>query len=166
MPDLSKPSDPITIPSIADSLSATERLFSKLLILLKPLNQIDSEVLDPWTTTSERISMLPIGSQAAIKKTQNYKLAANYVLQTQRVSDLRDAQLDLLSETADPSEVNSILGELSNLKVSPTQISTFKKSLIALNKSIPPHICQKGTVTVRTSKSGRCAKGFELIPTS
>ena len=86
-------------------------------------------------------------------------------MQTQKLIDSRDAQLDILGAVDEPLNLNSIIGALGNLKVSSTQVATFKKSLLAINKLIPANVCQKGELVVLASKSGKCSKGFELIPT-
>ena len=153
------------IQDIADSLTATNTLLSRVVTLLRPLNLVESEVIDKWNNLLERISLLPSSSQISIKKSQNYKLATSFVAQTQKLIDSRDAQLDILGAVDEPLKLNSIIGALGNLKVSSTQVATFKKSVIAINKLIPANVCQKGALVVLASKSGKCSKGFELIPT-
>jgi len=75
-------------------------------------------------------------------------------------------QLELLSNLSDSSKLNVIVGTVGNQKVSILQIANFKKLLTTMNKSIPLFVCQKGPLTVLSSKNGKCTKGFELIPTS
>ena len=153
------------IQDIADSLAATNKPLSIMVTHLKPLNLIESEVIDEWNNLLERISLLPSNSQISIKKSQNYKQAKALVVQTQKLIDSRDAQLDILGAIDEPLKLNSVIDALSNLKVSSTQITTFKKSVLAISKLIPANVCQKGALVVLASKSGKCAKGFELIPT-
>ena len=151
---------------IADSLTATEELLTEIIILLEPLNEIDTTVLEPWSSLLERIQLLPVGTQSAIKKSQSYKLATNYVLQAKKISQLLDDQLEVLAEISDPIEVNSVIQGLAKITVSTSQIAAFKKNLIAIKKLVPSKVCQRGSVTNLPSKTGKCAKGFELISTS
>ena len=151
---------------ITDELSATEKVFTVLSNLLDPLNQLESEVIDPWETLNERLRILPSSSQSIVKKSVNYKNANSFVLQAQKLIASRDVQLELLSNLSDSSKLNVIVGTVGNQKVSILQIANFKKLLTMMNKSIPLFVCQKGPLTVLSSKNGKCAKGFELIPTS
>ena len=154
------------IQDITDSLAATENIFSIISKLLEPLNQLESDVTDPWSAILDRITILPISSQAVIKKSQNYKAASSLAGQAQKIIQTRDIQLDLLGAIDDPSKLNSVVGALGGLKISTNQVASFKKFSAAINRSIPAYVCQKGSSTVLTSKSGKCAKGFELFPTS
>ena len=154
------------IQDITDELSSTEKQFALLIKTLAPLELVEISVIDPWSSLIERIAMIPQSSQAAIKKSQNYKLAASYVVQIQKLIDSRDVQLELLSAVDRPSQLQPLINRLNGLKVSTSQMPSFKKYLDAINKSIPANVCQKGTTVLLPSKIGKCAKGFELIPTS
>ena len=150
---------------IADSLAAAYKLLSIIVNFLRPLNFVETEVIDEWNNLLERISLLPSSLQVSIKKSQNYKQAKALVVQAQKLIDSRDAQLDILGTIDEPLKLNSVISALGNLKVSSTQIATFKKSLLTISKIIPANVCQKGALVVLSSKSGKCPKGFELIPT-
>jgi hypothetical protein len=154
------------IQDITDELSSTEKQFELLVKTLAPLELVEISVIDPWSSLIERVTMIPQSSQATIKKSQNYKLAASYVLLIQKLIDSRDVQLELLSAVDRPSQLQPLINRLSGLKVSTSQIPSFKKYLDSINKSIPANVCQKGTTVLLPSKTGKCAKGFELIPTS
>jgi hypothetical protein len=154
------------IQDISDSLAATEKLFTKLASQLEQLNLIETNILEPWTTLTDKLAILPSNSQSSIKKSQNYKLAANYVAQSQKILASRDVQIENLSEIDNSTKLGAVISGLGNLKVSPAQVSSFNKYLNAINKVIPAKVCQKGSLTLLASKSGKCAKGFELIPTS
>lgn len=153
------------IQDIADSLAAAYKLLSIIVDFLRPLNFVETEVIDEWNDLLERISLLPSSLQVSIKKSQNYKQAKALVVQAQKLIDSRDAQLDILGTIDEPLKLNSVISAVGNLKVSSTQIATFKKSLLTISKIIPPNVCQKGALVVFSSKSGKCSKGFELIPT-
>ena len=154
------------IQDITDELSSTEKQFTLLIKTLAPLELVEISVIDSWSSLIERITIIPQSSQAVIKKSQNYKLAASYVVQMQKIIDSRDVQLELLSAVDRPSQLQPIINRLNGLKVSTSQMPSFKKYLDAINKSIPANVCQKGTTVLLPSKTGKCAKGFELIPTS
>jgi hypothetical protein len=154
------------IQDITDELSSTEKQFTLLIKILAPLELVEISVIDPWSSLIERIAIIPQSSQAAIKKSQNYKLAASYIVQMQKLIDSRDVQLELLSAVDRPSQLQPLINRLSGIKVSTSQLPSFKKYLDAINKSIPANVCQKGTTVLLPSKAGKCAKGFELIPTS
>lgn len=151
---------------ITDELSATEKAFTMLSNLLDPVNQLESVVAGPWETLNERLSILPLSLQSKIKKSTNYKSAKDFVFQAQKLIASRDLQLELLSNLSDSSKLSAIVGTVGKLKVSSAQIENFRKLLSSINKSIPPFVCQKGSLTVLSSKSGKCAKGFDSIPTS
>ena len=154
------------IQDITDELTSTEKQFALLIKTLAPLELVEISVLDSWSSLIERIAIIPQNSQAAIKKSQSYKLAASYVVQIQKLITSRDEQLELLSAVDHPSKLQPLIDRLSGLKVSTSQMPSFKKYLGAINKSIPANVCQKGTTVLLPSKNGKCAKGFELIPTS
>jgi hypothetical protein len=154
------------IQDITDELSSTEKQFTLLIKTLAPLELVEISVIDPWSSLIERIAIIPQSSQSAIKKSQNYKLAASYVVQMQKLIDSRDVQLELLSAVDRPSQLQPLINRLSGLKVSTSQMPSFKKYLDAISKSIPANVCKKGTTVLLPSKAGKCAKGFESIPTS
>jgi hypothetical protein len=54
---------------------------------------------------------------------------------------------------------------MNSLKSQLPSLNTLKRNLQALDKKIPAVVCQKGSLVVSASKTGKCAKGFEPIPT-
>jgi hypothetical protein len=54
---------------------------------------------------------------------------------------------------------------LNSLKTQLPPLTALKKNLQTLDKKIPTTVCQKGSLVVSASKTGKCAKGFESIPT-
>ena len=151
---------------LTDVLTGTEKRFTTLSKILESLNRAEEEVLIPWSNLLERLTILPVSFQSTIKKSQNYKLSLNYVAVLQKVLNSRDAQIEVLSSIEDPAKLTSVITKLSGLSVSLSQMASFKKNVIGINKLIPLYVCQKGTLTVLASKTGKCASGFEQIPTS
>ena len=153
------------IQDITDELRSVEKQITLLAKSLAPLELAETSVIDPWNSLKERLTLIPQSSQTTIKRSQNYKSALSYATQVQRFIETRDAQLELLALVDSPSQLQPIVSQLSGLMVNTAQISSFKKYLVAINKIIPANVCQKGTLVVLASKSGKCSKGFELIPT-
>lgn len=153
------------IQDITDELRSVEKQITLLAKSLAPLELAETSVIDPWNSLKERLTLIPQSSQTTIKKSQNYKSALSYATQVQRFIETRDAQLELLALVDSPSQLQPIVSQLSGLMVNTAQISSFKKYLVAINKIIPANVCQKGSLVVLASKSGKCSKGFELIPT-
>ena len=153
------------IQDIMDELRSMENQIVLLAKSLAPLELVETSVIDPWNSLKERLALIPQSSQTTIKKTQNYKSALSYASQVQKITETRDAQLELLALVDSPSQLQPIVSRLSGLIVNTAQIISFKKHLVAINKLIPANVCQKGALVVLASKSGKCAKGFELIPT-
>jgi hypothetical protein len=151
---------------LADVLTGTEKRFTTLSKILESLNRAEEEVLTPWSNLLERLTILPVSFQSTIKKSQNYKLSLNYVAVFQKVFNSRDTQIEVLSSIEDPAKLTSVITKLSGLSVSFSQMASYKKNVTAMNKLIPAYVCQKGTFTVLASKAGKCASGFEQIPTS
>ena len=153
------------IQDITDELRSVEKQITLLAKSLAPLELAETSVIDPWNSLKERLTLIPQSSQTTIKRSQNYKSALSYATQVQRFIETRDAQLELLALVDSPSQLQPIVSQLSGLMVNTAQISSFKKYLVAINKIIPTNVCQKGSLVVLASKSGKCSKGFELIPT-
>jgi hypothetical protein len=154
------------IQDITDQLVATEKLFASLSLVVAPLNNLETAVIESWDSLQERLTILPNSFVVAIKKNVNYKSGSSYVLQVQSWMEARDVEVDALSKIEKPSQLAPIIKKMSAIKITTTQLPQFKKSIAALNKLIPANVCQKGSTVVLASKSGKCAKGFEQVPTS
>lgn len=153
------------IQDITDELRSLEKHITLLAKGLAPLELVETSVIDPWNSLLERLALIPQSSQTTIKKSPNYKSALSYASQVQTIIETRDAQLELLASVDSPSQLQPIVSRLSGLKINTAQVTSFKKYLDSINKIIPAKVCQKGSLVVLASKSGKCSKGFELIPT-
>jgi hypothetical protein len=154
------------IQDITDELVATEKQFSSLVSILKPLNNLETSVIAPWGSLQDRLSTLPSALVSSLKKSSNYKSASMLSLQVQTILKIRDTQVESLSTIDKPSQITSIINKLKLINTPIAQLTQFKKSLVAMNKLIPSNVCQKGSKIVLASKAGKCASGFALIPTS
>ena len=153
------------IQDITDDLSSTEERFAAFIKALEPFVAAEEDVVDSWTTLDERLSLLPKNSMAAIKKTQNYKTASTAVSQISKVLSSKDEILDSLYTVDNPSKLPSILRKLSALKINTSQVKSYKKLALSINKSIPKIVCTKGSITLLPSKSGNCLGGYDEVPT-
>ncbi len=153
------------IQDITDELVATEKLFSSLVSILEPLNNLETSVIEPWDTLQGRLSILPNSLVSSLKKNINYKSVSSYSSQIQSLMIARDVQLETLSSIEKPSQLAPIINQLKAIKFTTTQFAQFKKSLAAVNKLIPARVCQKGSTVILASKAGKCANGFDSIPT-
>jgi hypothetical protein len=154
------------IQDITDELVATKKLFASLALIVAPLNNFETAVIEPWDSLQERLSILPSSFVMNLKKNPNFKSASLYANQIQVLIKARDVQVEALSSIEKPSQIAPIANKLAAIKITTAQLAQFKKSLLAVDKLIPANVCQKGAAVVLASKSGKCAKGFELIPTS
>lgn len=154
------------IQDTTDELIATEKLFSSLVKILEPLNELETDVIESWDSLQERFTILPSSLVTTLKKNFNFKTASTYATQVRSIMKSRDTQLEVLASIEKPSQLAPIVSKINAIKISTTQLSLFKKSIIAINKLIPPNVCQKGSAVILASKSGKCAKGFEQVPTS
>lgn len=153
------------IQDITEELLATEKQLLTIVKLLDPLNIAETEIVDAWDTLAERIALLPKTSQTSIKKSSNYKSALSIQAQVVKAIASKDTVLDDLGSLEDPRKLSGLVSQLSRLKISAPQSSTFKKSLVALNNGIPSKVCIKGALNLLPSRSGKCPPGYEQIPT-
>jgi len=153
------------IQDFTDELRRTEKQITLLAKSLAQLELVETLVIDPWNSLMERLALIPKSSQTTIKKSQNYKSALSYASQVQKITETRDAQLELLALVDSPSQLQPIVSRISGLVVNNAQVTSFKKYLISINKIIPANVCQKGALVVLASKSGKCSNGFEVVPT-
>jgi hypothetical protein len=154
------------IQDITDELVATEKQFTTLASILDPLNSLESAVIDPWNFLQEQLTIFPSSFVKTLKKNVNYKNVSAYTFQIQSLVRSRDVQLEVLSRVESPKELTPVITALKSIKLPTIQLAQFKKSLVALNKLIPASVCQKGSIVVLASKAGKCANGFDLVPTS
>ena len=148
-----------------DELFYTEGQLSSIVANLKTFNEAESYLADAWKTLNERIAILPKTSQSTIQKSQSYKSSSSLVTQLKKMMTSRDSLLERLSSLEDPRKLTPVASQLSALKINPTEVASFEKSLDTIKKSIPATVCSKSSLTVLPSKSGSCPKGYKKIST-
>jgi hypothetical protein len=148
-----------------DELFGIQEQLSPIVANLKIFDEAESYVVDAWKTLNERIALLPKTSQSTIQKSQNYKSSSSFVTQLKKLMTSRDSLLERLSSLEDPRKLTPVASQLSALKINPTQIASFDKSLDIIKKSFPAMVCSKSSLTVLPSKSGTCPKGYKKIST-
>ena len=148
-----------------DELYFTQGQFSSIVTNLKTFNEAESYLADAWKTINERIAILPKTSQSTIQKSQSYKSSSSLVTQLKKMMTSRDSLLERLSSLEDPRKLTPVASQLSALKINPTEVASFEKSLEIIKKSIPATVCSKSSLTALPSKSGTCPKGYKKIST-
>lgn len=148
-----------------DELFGVQDQLSSIVDNLKTFNEAQSVVVEVWNSLNERIALLPKTSQSTIQKSQSYKNSSIFVTQLKQLIVSRDALLGKLSSLEDPRKLTPIASQLLALRINPTQITSFDKSLDIIKKSIPAMVCSKSSLTVLASKSGTCPKGYKKIST-
>ena len=155
----------IQIQDNGDDLFDTQGQFSSIVTNLKTFNEAASYLADAWKTLNERIAFLPKTSQSTIQKSQSFKSSSSLVTQLKKMMTSRDSLLERLSSLEDPRKLTPVASQLSALKINPTEVASFEKSLDIIKKSIPATVCSKSSLTVLPSKSVTCPKGYKKIST-
>ena len=150
---------------ITDELSATESLLSGLLEVTNFFNDFESGSIEQIELLKERIGMLPATLQSTLKKSNDFKALANFQRQVETVLKSKDSILDSFTVIKRPSQITPFINSMNSLKSQLPSLNTLKRNFQALDKKIPAVVCQKGSLVVSASKTGKCAKGFESIPT-
>lgn len=153
------------IQDVTDELSATESALDSLVATINFFSDFESGSLEQIENLKERIGILPASLQTTLKKSNEYKALATFQLQVQTIQKSKDSVLDLLAGIKRPSQIAPVNGSINSLKSQLPSLSTLKKNLSTIEKKIPATVCQKGSLVVSASKTGKCAKGFESIPT-
>lgn len=153
------------IQDITDELSATESLLSDLLEVTNFFNDFESGSIEQIDLLKERIGMLPATLQSTLKKSNDFKALASFQRQVETVLKSKDSTLDSFTGIKRPSQITPFINSMNSLKSQLPSLNTLKRNLQALDKKIPAVVCQKGSLVVSASKTGKCAKGFESIPT-
>jgi len=150
---------------ITDELSATESLLGDLVEITSFFIDYESGSIEQIDLLKERISMLPPTLQSTLKKGSDFKALGTFQRQVEAAIESKDAILDVFTGIKRPSQVTSTINSLNSLKTQLPPLTALKKNLQTLDKKIPATVCQKGSLVVSASKTGKCAKGFESIPT-
>ena len=150
---------------ITDELSATESLLNGLVDVTNFFNDYQSGSIDQIDLVKERIGMLPVSVQSTLKKGNDFKALATFQRQVETVVKSKDLILENFTGIKRPSQITPTINSLNSLKSQLPSLTALKKNLQTLDKKIPATVCQKGSLVVSASKTGKCAKGFESIPT-
>ena len=151
---------------ITDELSATESQLSDLVEATNYLNDYESTSIEQVDLLKERIGILPTTLQSTLKKSKEFKSLATFQRQVDAVIKSKDSILDAFTGIKRPSQIKPTINSVISLKSQLPKLSTLKKNIQTLEKKIPAVVCQKGSLVVSASKTGKCAKGFESIPTN
>jgi hypothetical protein len=150
---------------IIDELSATESMLAELVVATNFFNNYDADSIEQINLLKERIGMLPPSLQSTLKRGNEFKALASFQRQIEGVVKSKDAILEVFTGVKRPSQITPTLNSINSLKSQLPSLNTLKKSIQNLEKKIPATVCQKGSLVVSTTKTGKCAKGFEAIPT-
>lgn len=150
---------------ITDELSATGSILSDLLEVTKFFDDFESSSMDQIDLVKGRIGMLPVTLQTTLKKSNDFKALATFQRQVEVVLKSKDSTLDAFANVKRPSQITPYFNTMNLLKSQLPSLNSLKKNLQNLEKKIPAVVCQKGSLVVSASKTGKCAKGFETIPT-
>ncbi len=150
---------------IIDELSNTESIFGDLVDTNNFFNDYESGSIELIDLLKERIGILPPSLQSTLKKSNEFKALLTFQRQVESIVESRDSILDAVTGIKRPSQISPTLNTLNSLKSQLPSIATLKKNIQTLEKKIPAKVCQKGSLVVSASKTGKCAKGFEAIPT-
>jgi hypothetical protein len=150
---------------IIDELSATESILTELVDATNFFNNYDADSIEQIDLLKERIGMLPPSLQSTLKRGNEFKALAGFQRQVEGVTKSKDAILEVFTGVKRPSQITPTLNSINSLKSQLPSLNNLKKNIQTLEKKIPATVCQKGSLVVSTSKTGKCAKGFEAIPT-
>ena len=150
---------------ITDELSATESQLGALVEATNYFNDYESNSIEQIDLLKERIGILPTTLQSTLKKSNEFKSLATFQRQVEAVIKSKDSILDIFTGIKRPSQITPTFNSMNSLKSQLPSLSTLKKNIQILEKKIPAIVCQKGSLVVSASKTGKCAKGFESIPT-
>jgi len=155
----------VSMQDITDELSATESQLSDLVEATNYFNDYELNSIEQINLLKERIGILPTTLQSALKKSKEFKSLATFQRQVEAVIKSKDSILDIFTGIKRPSQITPTLNSINSLKSQLPSLTALKKNLQTLDKKIPAAVCQKGSLVVSASKTGKCAKGFESIPT-
>lgn len=164
---LAEEADALTseIQGIADELSATESLLSDLVEATNFFSDYESSSIEQIDLIKERIGMLPTALQTTLKKSKEFKSLVTFQMQVEAVVNSKESILEVFTGVKRPSQITPTINSINSLKSQLPSLSVLKRNTQTLEKKIPAVVCQKGSLVVSASKTGKCARGFESIPT-
>ena len=154
-----------SIMDFTDELSNLETQFDEYAITIAKANDLDEDVIEAWTALQDTLLILPKSLSLAIKKNSNYLSSSKIVTKSNSVLKNRDLILAKFESVKQVADLGSIKIQLISLNVAIPSMTAFKKSMAAVDKLIPPSVCVRGSTVVSATKTGKCAKGFESVPT-
>jgi hypothetical protein len=150
---------------LIDELSATESMLTDLVAAMNIFGNYEAGSIEQIDLLKERIGMLPPSLQSTIRKSNEFKALANFQRQVEAVTKAKDSIIEVFTGVKRPSQITPTLNSINSLKSQLPSLNTLKRNIQTLERKIPATICQKGSLVVSASKTGKCAKGFESIPT-
>lgn len=153
------------IQDITDELAATETYLNNLLGSIDYIDNFATLNSEQIENLKERVGILPTSLQFTLKKMNEYKALLVFEQQLQKILKSKDALINLFAGTKRPTQIMPSINSINSLKMQLPSSTALKKNVEVIEKKIPSTVCQKGNFVVSASKSGKCAKGFEQIPT-
>jgi hypothetical protein len=151
---------------ISDELSLTETSLSKLSVVIAVFDEQETVISQPWEALINRLSILPVSMRASIMKSGDYKNAQGFAKQVTTVMNTKETLLKVLSGIKRPTQITPLIISLESLRAQLPQLRNYIKLINSIEKKIPAFVCQKGSTVVASTKTGKCAKGYEALPTN
>jgi len=151
---------------ISDELSLTETSLSKLSVVIAVFDEQETVISQPWEALIDRLSILPVSMRASIMKSGDYKNAQGFAKQVTTVMNTKETLLKVLSGIRRPTQITPLIISLESLRAQLPQLKNYIKLISSIEKKIPAFVCQKGSTVVAATKTGKCAKGYEALPTN
>ena len=154
-----------SLQDFTDELSNLEVQFDEYSITINKANRLDEDVIETWQALQDTLLILPKSVSLSIKKNPNYLAASKIVAKSNLVLQTRDSILSKLESVEQIRDLGTIKLQLISLSVAMPSLTTFKKSMAAVDKLVPQSVCVRGSTVVSATKAGKCARGFESVPT-
>jgi hypothetical protein len=154
-----------SLQDFTDELSNLEVQFDEYSITINKANRLDEDVIETWQALQDTLLILPKSVSLSIKKNPNYLAASKIVAKSNLALQTRDSILSKLESVEQIRDLGTIKLQLISLSVAMPSLTTFKKSMAAVDKLVPQSVCVRGSTVVSATKAGKCARGFESVPT-
>ena len=99
-------------------------------------------------------------------KSGDYKNAQGFTKQIATVINTKETLLKVLSGIKRPTQITPLIISLESLRAQLPQLKNYTKLISSIERKIPAFVCQKGSTVVAATKTGKCAKGYEALPTN
>lgn len=166
--ELAEAADALTarMQDISDEISLTETSLSKLGLVIAVFDEQETVIAQPWEALIDRLSILPVSMRASIIKSGDYKNAQGFTKQMATVINTKETLLKVLSGIKRPTQITPLIISLESLRAQLPQLKNYTKLISSIERKIPAFVCQKGSTVVAATKTGKCAKGYEALPTN